>query len=245
MLAGERLAEHPLAADLALAVASKIGSRFGYVTRRANDRGALGAGVHPSLLPGGRRLGVAGERAEVEAVWGPIMASEEGRDAQEILQACADRSVDVLFVIGADPLRDHPDAVLARRALANVATLVVQSVELGALEPFASVFLPAAPAVEKDGHLVPNPYLVSLTPFNPESTWERLAGHQPPRLGDLRRTGRRDGFGPGVRNPRGAPWGDGVALRSAGHAGAAERLGGRRRAAMARRSHAVHVPTAR
>src|SRR5207247_9286405 len=28
VLAGERLAEHPLAADLALAVASKIGSRF-------------------------------------------------------------------------------------------------------------------------------------------------------------------------------------------------------------------------
>jgi NADH-quinone oxidoreductase subunit G len=56
VLAGERLAEHPLAADLALAVASKTGSRFGYVTRRANDRGALGAGVHPALLPGGRRL---------------------------------------------------------------------------------------------------------------------------------------------------------------------------------------------
>jgi len=29
----------------------------------------------------------------------------------------------------------------------------VQSVELGELEPFTSVFLPAAPAVEKDGHL--------------------------------------------------------------------------------------------
>jgi NADH-quinone oxidoreductase subunit G len=153
VLAGERLAEHPLAADLALAVASKTGSRFGYVTRRANDRGALGAGVHPALLPGGRRLGVADERAEVEAVWGPIMAAEDGRDAQEILQACADRRVDVLFVIGADPLRDHPDAVLARRALANVGTLVVQSVELGELEPFTSFFLPAAPAVEKDGHL--------------------------------------------------------------------------------------------
>jgi predicted molibdopterin-dependent oxidoreductase YjgC len=109
--------------------------------------------VHPALLPGGRRLGVADERAEVEAVWGPIMAAEDGRDAQEILQACADRRVDVLFVIGADPLRDHPDAVLARRALANVGTLVVQSVELGELEPFTSVFLPAAPAVEKDGHL--------------------------------------------------------------------------------------------
>jgi len=153
ILAGERLAEHPLAADVALAVAAKTGARFGFVTRRANDRGALSAGVHPDLLPGGRRLDHAEERAEVEAVWGPITASEAGRNAHEILEACAERAVDVLFVIGADPLRDHPDAALVRRALANVGTLVVHSLELGDLEPFASAFLPASAAIERDGHL--------------------------------------------------------------------------------------------
>src|SRR5262249_12978994 len=68
-------------------------------------------------------------------------------------EACAERSVDVLFVVGADPLRDHPDATLVRRALANVGTLVVQSLELGDLEPFASAFLPASAAIERDGHL--------------------------------------------------------------------------------------------
>jgi NADH-quinone oxidoreductase subunit G len=153
ILAGERLAEHPLAADVALAAAAKHGARFAFVSRRANDRGALTAGVHPSLLPGGRRLHHEEERAEVEAVWGPIAAPDEGRNAQEILEACAGHRIDVLFVIGADPLRDHPDAALARRALSNVGTLVVQSLELGDLEPFASVFLPASAAVEKDGHV--------------------------------------------------------------------------------------------
>jgi len=153
VLAGERLAEHPLACDLAVAIATKYGSRFAFVTRRANDRGALTAGVHPGLLPGGRRLAKADERAEVETVWGPLMATDDGRDAQGILEACAERRIDVLFVIGADPLRDHPDAALARRALANVGTLVVQSLELGELEPYASVFLPAASAIEKDGHV--------------------------------------------------------------------------------------------
>jgi NADH-quinone oxidoreductase subunit G len=153
VLAGERLAEHPLAADVALAVATKAGARFGFVTRRANDRGALSTGVHPTLLPGGRRLDHAEERAEVEAVWGPIAADDPGRDTQEILEACAERRIDVLFVIGADPLRDHPDAALARRALANVGTLVVQSLELGGMEPYASAFLPAASSIEKDGHL--------------------------------------------------------------------------------------------
>ena len=43
-----------------------MGRRFAYVTRRAGDRGALRAGVHPSLLPGGRSLGEAGA---VESRW--------------------------------------------------------------------------------------------------------------------------------------------------------------------------------
>ena len=63
------------------------GARFQYVTRRANDRGALLAGVHPSLLPGGRSMLEAGE---VEQVWGPLMNREPGRDTMGILRACAD-----------------------------------------------------------------------------------------------------------------------------------------------------------
>jgi predicted molibdopterin-dependent oxidoreductase YjgC len=70
-----------------------------------------------------------------------------------ILRACADREIDVLFLIGTDPLRDVPDGALARRALDNVETVVVQSLELGAYEPFADAFLPAAATIEKDGHL--------------------------------------------------------------------------------------------
>jgi NADH-quinone oxidoreductase subunit G len=123
------------------------------VSRRANDRGALAAGVHPALLPGGRRLSVAAERAEVESVWGPVMSVVEGRGTMSILEACAAREVDVLFCIGVDPLRDVPDAALARHALQNVSHLVVQGLELASLEPYVDVFLPAAAFVEKEGHV--------------------------------------------------------------------------------------------
>jgi NADH-quinone oxidoreductase subunit G len=150
VLAGEQLGT---SAEDAWAIAASAGARFGYVTRRAGDRGALRGGVHPTLLPGGRRVDVPEERGEVEAVWGPIRAEEPGRDATGILYACADREIDVLFVIGVDPLTDFPDAALARRALENVETVVVQGLELGDLAPFASVFLPAVPPVEREGHL--------------------------------------------------------------------------------------------
>ena len=146
VLAGER----PGAAGAAKAAADALGARFQYVTRRANDRGALLSGVHPSLLPGGRSMH---EVDDVERVWGPLMNREPGRDTNGILRACAEREIDVLFLVGVDPLRDVPDADLVRRALDNVPVKVVQSLELGSLERYADAFLPASAFLEKDGHV--------------------------------------------------------------------------------------------
>jgi len=146
VIAGERSG----AADAAQAELLASGARFAYVTRRAGDRGALRAGVHPSLLPGGRSLGEAGA---VESRWETSIGREPGRDSRGILEACAKREIDVLYLVGVDPLRDFPDGALARRALENVSVKIVQSLELGSLEPFADAFLPAAPFLEKEGHV--------------------------------------------------------------------------------------------
>ncbi len=151
VIAGERLAERPGGAEAAMALAFEAGARFTYVTRRANDRGALRAGVHPRLLPGGRTAEDGLD--DVEAVWGPVMNRVPGRDAHDILQACADGEIDVLLLVGVDPLRDAADAGLALRALQNVPYKVVQGLELGSLEPFVDAFLPAAPFLEKTGHV--------------------------------------------------------------------------------------------
>lgn len=148
VIGGERLGAD--GAGAALALASSTGARFAYVTRRANDRGALRAGVHPSMLPGGRSLT---DPDDVEPIWGPLMDREPGRDTHAILEACVERQIEVLFLIGVDPLRDVPDASLALRALQNVPYMVVQSLELGSLEPFVDAFLPAAASIEKDGHV--------------------------------------------------------------------------------------------
>jgi NADH-quinone oxidoreductase subunit G len=153
ILAGERLGESAGAVGRAAALASEIGARFALVPRRAGDRGALRAGVHPALLPGGRRVTAAAERAEVEATWGGTIVDQRGRDAAGILQAAASREIDVLYLIGVDPLRDFPDAALARRALANVEFKVVQDISAGPFREYADAILPAAAWHEKDGHV--------------------------------------------------------------------------------------------
>ena len=189
VIAGERLAGGDRAAEAAMALAFDAGARFTYVTRRANDRGALRAGVHPTLLPGGRTA--EDGLSDVEAVWGPIMNREPGRDANAILRACADHEIDVLFLIGVDPLRDAPDAALALRALQNVPVKVVQSLELGSLEPYADAFLPAAAFLEKEGHVTDwegrgqriSP--VRGAPGIARPDWEILAGMAAACGGDL------------------------------------------------------------
>ena len=148
VLAGSRLGS---LSDEIMTWSASAGAKFALVSRRANDHGALRNGAHPALLPGGRRVDDATERAEVEAVWGSFEASTPGRDARAILEAAAAREIDVLFLIGVDPLRDFPDAALAQKALDNVGFLVVQDTHR-VMDDQADVMLPAAPAIEKDGH---------------------------------------------------------------------------------------------
>jgi NADH-quinone oxidoreductase subunit G len=152
VLAGPRLAESPGAVAAAAAMAAEAGARFGLLCRRANDRGALVAGLHPALLPGGRTVMHHASRAVVERAWGTKLPDEPGRDTKGVLEAAANGAIDVLFLVGTDPLCDHPDAGLARRALENVRYKVVVDVDAEAMRIYADAMLPAAPAIEKDGH---------------------------------------------------------------------------------------------
>ena len=149
VLAGPRLADG--GADAVLALANEASARFAWVARRANDHGALRSGVHPMLLPGGRRVSDAAEHAEVEAAWGAL-PTEPGRNAREILQASASGEIELLYLIGVDPLRDFPDAALVKKALENVAHTLVQDTHADVLEAHADAMLPAAAFVEKEGH---------------------------------------------------------------------------------------------
>ncbi len=72
-------------------------------------------------------------------------------DGAGILTAAAEGRIDVLVLLGADPLADCPDADLARRALAGARRIIAVDVFLTESCQQADVVLPAAVFGEKDG----------------------------------------------------------------------------------------------
>jgi NADH-quinone oxidoreductase subunit G len=149
ILVGERAATGTLTA--AAAVADACGGKIAWVPRRAGARGALEAGLAAGVLPGGRRLDDADDRAAVEAVWGPLPA-ERGRDLHAILTDAAAGKVDVLHLIGVDPVRDAASPTLARQALQGAKVVVCQDLaRTETVTEFADVVLPAAGTQERAG----------------------------------------------------------------------------------------------
>ena len=124
------------------------GARFLPLLRRGGVAGAIDVGLAPGLLPGRRTLELAGDR--YRAAWGAVPA-ERGADAAGILRAAAAGRIEVLVLLGADPLADFPDRRLARRALEGAGTVIAVDVFNTASVGCADVVLPTASFGERAG----------------------------------------------------------------------------------------------
>jgi len=122
--------------------------RFLSGLRRGNVHGALDAGLAPGVLPG--RIGLDDGRAALHDHWSTV-PSARGLDTEGILAAAADGKLDVLVLLGADPLADFPDHDLARRALAGARTVIAVDTFPNTSVRQADVVLPAAAYAETDG----------------------------------------------------------------------------------------------
>jgi NADH-quinone oxidoreductase subunit G len=150
VLVGERAGPGSLAAGAALADAA--GGKVAYVPRRANARGSFEAGLAPGVLPGGRRLDDAADRAEVEALWGTALPTDRGRDLHAILTDAAAGKIDVLHLLGVDLVRDCADPELATKALKRAKLVVAQDLaRTDTVTGFADVVFPAAGTQERAG----------------------------------------------------------------------------------------------
>jgi len=122
--------------------------RFLPALRRGNVFGAIDAGLAPGLLPG--RVSLDDGRSWFHDHWSTV-PSARGLGTHGILQAAADGKLDVLVLLGADPLSDFPDRDLARRALAGARTVVAVDIHPNPSVKQADVVLPAAGYAEREG----------------------------------------------------------------------------------------------
>ncbi len=123
-------------------------ARFLSALRRANIHGALDMGLAPGVLPG--RVSLADGRDWFAGSW-PTVPTETGLDTEGILRAAADGRIDVLVLLGADPLADFPDHDLAERALTGARTVIAVDTLLNSSSRGADVVLAAAGFAEKAG----------------------------------------------------------------------------------------------
>ncbi|MEI2638486.1 MAG: NADH-quinone oxidoreductase subunit NuoG [Microthrixaceae bacterium] len=128
------------------------GVKFLVALRRGNVRGALEAGLAPGYLPG--RVSLTGGQddqvAAFKSLWGNVPA-KQGLDTKGILWAAAEGKLDVLILLGADPLSDFPDRSLARRGVAGARTVIAIDRFPTASVVQADVVLPAAGHSEEQG----------------------------------------------------------------------------------------------
>jgi NADH-quinone oxidoreductase subunit G len=123
--------------------------RFLSALRRGNVHGALDMGLAPGLLPGRVRLD-EGSSWFQQGGW-PTVPASAGLDATGILEAAAAGKVDVLVLLGADPLSDFPDQGLATRAIAGARTVIAVDRFVTPSVAHADVVLAAAGFAEADG----------------------------------------------------------------------------------------------
>jgi NADH-quinone oxidoreductase subunit G len=179
VLAGDGLASVPGALALAWNVTAAIGAKFGWVARKAGARGAIWAGLHPGLLPGGRSVASEDDRAAFGEVWGIDPPAVRGRDARAIFDNAA--NLGALFLAGADPVTDFEDTELAERALGDAPFVVALDLFLTESARRADVVLPAAAVYERDGTLTnwegrPQPVRAAVPPAGlAQSDFEILA----------------------------------------------------------------------
>ncbi len=150
VLGRQSVAEAPdgLVDAAAVLVEARPDTRFLSGLRRSNVHGALDMGLAPGLLPG--RTSLADARSWFAAAW-PNLPADVGLDTAGILEAAAGGRIDVLVLLGADPIDDFPDHDLAVRALHKAGTVIAVDLFLTASSSRADVVLPAAGFAEVSG----------------------------------------------------------------------------------------------
>lgn len=116
-----------------------------------NSQGAFDCGVLPDRLPGYADVADGSSRRKMEQIWNARIPENHGLDFNQLLDAAHQGKIKAMYIVGADPVSQYPDADYVRGALEKLEFLVVQDIFLTETAKLAQVVFPGASFAEKEG----------------------------------------------------------------------------------------------
>ena len=115
----------------------------------ANTQGSWDVGAAPAVLPGGRSVSSAGDRGDVEGLWGASMPSVPGSGVEEMFHKMRSGEIKAAVIMADGMNMDAPHLGDVRTALARLEFLAISSVFDSDWTAAADVVIPAATYAEQ------------------------------------------------------------------------------------------------
>lgn len=120
----------------------------------ANSTGARLSGCQPHRLPGDLPLTDTDARRYWEKSWHTSLSPDQGLSLRRMLAEAEAGNLKALYIMGANPLRNLPDAPRVQAVLSRLELLVVQDILHTVTADAAHIILPGAAFSEKAGTLI-------------------------------------------------------------------------------------------
>ncbi|ADY01025.1 formate dehydrogenase, alpha subunit [Vulcanisaeta moutnovskia 768-28] len=115
-----------------------------------NVQGGADVGCAPGRLPGYQPLMDSEVRRRFEEVWRCKLPSFIGFRSTEMIDMARRGLIKMLYIVGENSIRSHPDSKAVAEALSKLEFLVVQDIFMTETAEYADVVLPAASAALED-----------------------------------------------------------------------------------------------
>lgn len=121
------------------------------IFEKGNMIGLGDMGVMPEYMPGYQDLALV--RPVFEKKWGKSLPYSRGRTVNEIVTGIEHGDIRALYLVGADPVTDYPNAARWEHALKKCEFVAAQDIFLSPSAQMAHCVLPASSYAEKDGSM--------------------------------------------------------------------------------------------
>jgi predicted molibdopterin-dependent oxidoreductase YjgC len=121
-----------------------------HLTYENNVQGGVDVGCAPGRLPGYQSLTDPEVRRRFEEVWRCRLPSFVGFRSTEMIDMARRGLIKMLYIVGENSVRSHPDSKAVAEALSKLEFLVVQDIFMTETAEYADVVLPAVSAALED-----------------------------------------------------------------------------------------------